>query len=529
MSLQYDDPSDYDETIEEFTLPFKVEWLYGVGCTPNAQPGDMPTPTHDADVVITDANDRVVFDSTLAAAGDFVSKSWGSRLHVYGWETNDAILWMVTHTAWPTSDDEPSPRQYDLHISPTSAVIDERAIKRRPKRVKSMTVVLDNYTRTAVDWLEGFNMNITHEGEVIRGNRIVQEIVFDAAPGGGLGRFPICDEEPLVIRAINGTGPNDDSDFLLRATDCYAVRQPTDLLSLQPRRTTPEPATLTISNDCDPCCPCEDYETTANYMNRIRDIYKATGRDAEATRDQYHENRDRWNLSKCCFEQHPIRLILQPQVCPYIDVAGQFCNMTDQCVQNFVMLFDFREDNAGIVDVSSSGLSVGQSESLGLPNDPSYEVEVVPGFTYIRGFERAPNRRSGKLTRYDLGGEFPQFNAFWDTVEPYQTVWVRFRLKVVPPPTTGSESLPGSIGSLYDGSTSCPVSPLSVRVAVTGNTVGKDTVDPILVPNCTDIPDDPVCAEPNSTPTVARAVGEAVLNCPSGGGFFWDPYLCGGN
>jgi len=243
-------------------------------------------------------------------------------------------------------------------------------------------------------------------------------------------------------------------------------------------------------------------------------------------RDQYHENRDRWNLAKCCFEQHPLRLIMQPQICPYIDIAGQFCNMTDECIENFNMTFDFREIDTSDEPEFISGQSVGLSASEFL-EDPSYEVEEVPGFTFIRGVERKANRRSGAIGRYSMAGQFPTLNAYWDSIEPYQTVWVRMRLKIIPPAVIGSGSLPGSIGSLYD-SNSCATTPLKVRVGLTGNLVGKDSLIPVYVPNCDGIPDDPECADPASTPTIARDVNEAILNCPADGSFFWDPYTCGG-
>ena len=62
--LAYDDPGAYNSTITPSQHPLRIKWLYGVGCSASSAPAWAPAPTHAADIVIVDAQDNVVFDST---------------------------------------------------------------------------------------------------------------------------------------------------------------------------------------------------------------------------------------------------------------------------------------------------------------------------------------------------------------------------------------------------------------------------------------------------------------------------------
>jgi hypothetical protein len=159
-------------------------------------------------------------------------------------------------------------------------------------------------------------------------------------------------------------------------------------------------------------------------MNATRDRYKSVGRLLEETRDQYHENRRRWLASKCCFERFPLRLVVQPQLCPYLDVGAQFCNLTDHCVGP--LLLNIHVEIIGGSDTSGLSLVSLQSGSSACVNPSS---EVVPGFTFARGQNYKLPRRTSEVDRYALGGEHPDYTAYWDAVEAAQSAWVRFRLR----------------------------------------------------------------------------------------------------
>jgi len=488
--LSYDDPADYTPELVEWCPPFRIAWLHGLGTLAGTRPKNYPAPTHDVDIIVVDCNNCVVFDSTKAT--NFFSRQWTDRLAIYGWETGHASMFIVVHTKWAeTADPNITPTEYSDEIDPDNAILDERVIERRPKRVKSFTVVLDNYTKTGVEFVEGFNMNISDEGEFLRGNglRVSQRLLFDASPGNGLGIFPGCEPEPLVLRKINNIAPTNVGDFYLGANGCYYARQPSSLVSSTPRVAAVTPAMIQVGNDCGPCCPCEDYVETAEYMNRTRDKYDVLGRQFSGIRDQYHINRERWLESKCCFERFPLRLVVQPQRCPFLDVGAQFCNLTDECVGPLLLKVCVEVVGAGVLG-SSSLSSISLSSASSACADPI--SEEVPGFTHLRGASYKSPRRSSEVERYQLGGGHPCYLAYWDFVEASQSVWVRFRLKF------------GCCGTDTDGN------PLFIKVTLTGE-VGdplNSPLEPIYQPFC-----GPGGSSVSQEIAIAR--DQALLRCPT--------------
>lgn len=400
--LSYDDPADYPpHTAEPFTLPFSVDWLYGFGCEDAAAPDDTPTPTHAADLRVIDADGRTVFDSTTA--DEFASRDWGDRLRIYSWETADAVCRVVVHTAWGETD-TPAPRTYPVHLVPADGTLDERTTERRPKRVKSFKILLDQFDKTNVDWEAGYNMRLSHNGQLSTpGGRLSQQVIVAATPGLGLGVFPGCTPPPLLIRSIRGVRPTENGAFYLAADDCYYVRQPTTLTSTSPRLLTPTAAMLTIGNDCPACCSCDDYVSAAEYLNSVRDEYQQLGDTASDIRDLYHENRERWLSAADCVQRRPLSLVMQAQYCPTLDVVAQYCNQSDECVGPLEMRIDF-----------------GATSVAGSP---------IPGYAFITGANPEAGRLSGKTERYVMGGGWPVFTAYFDAVQPQSSVYVKFRLR----------------------------------------------------------------------------------------------------
>lgn len=465
------DPPHYYEDVPERVPPFHIHWLYGFGCetgdypipveyggslsswgalcTSSAQSVSsnssysyadcLPVPQHAHDIIIHDANNRVVFDSTGSDI-TYASRSWGDRLRIVTWtHDKNATCSIVYHTAWSPNDDPP-PKTYPLYFFPSHAVLDSRAIEPLPKRVKSITVVLDNMTKTAIDFSAGYNMRITKGATTFTaGTRSKTPVTFNAVAGAGLGVFPGCEPEQLWIRTINNTSPTDEGDFSMAASGCYWVRQPTRVISTNPRITAPEisltpgsiptiglPAAnagtaknlagwptdddpryahLQIGNDCGPCCDCEDYVAVANYMNSTRDRYHDIGVLTHNSLLLYHNNRQRWLNSASCMVDRALRLRLQPQICPFLDVAAQYCNHTTAC-QTDVEL------------------------SVTLVTEPAGGSAIeVPGFTFISGVVTSTDDLTGQPERYTMDGEWPVFRAYFDTVQPGASVSVRFRLR----------------------------------------------------------------------------------------------------
>jgi hypothetical protein len=527
--LAYDDPAEYNGGTP-FTPPYHIHWIWGVGCDEGppsessmsslslssissesssvssasseaAEPPHVHPPFHPADIIVEDSLGAIVFNSALPDVTTYKVRDWGSRLKIYEWRsTKDAVCFLVVHTAW-TPNDGITPKNYPLIFFPEHAQLDARTVIKLPKRVRSLTAILDNYRETAIEFHAGFNMEILPGVPETVGRRRITPVTFDAAAGNGLGIYPECEPEQLYIRTINGIGPNDKGDFYMAAADCYWLRQPT-VLSLGaglpttavspgnipeanlpdddagttksangwPPNDNPAYAHLQAGSDCPPCCDCEDYVEVADYMNRERDKYQAIGEEFESTRDLYHENRVRWLASLECFHRRPLRIFMQPQLCPYLDVVIMFCNQTDECVTDLVLTVAmFTSPNGGI-------------------------GTEVPGFTFITGASRKEGRRSSVTERGQMGGEWPAFQAAFESVEPGASVNAQFRLEFADCGTYNATNPYVVAGSLW-------------------GTVGGDL---ITVDN----------ADPPPDTVTAFAIENATLECPAGPNASFDSRKC---
>jgi hypothetical protein len=395
--LSYEDPATLDGGTP-YTKPFSIAWLYGVGLTVNA-PDDAPTPTHAVDLIVTDAADRVVFDSTEATSFD--QYVWGDVYKIFVWQDPVQVCRLVVHTAWPPTGDI-TPHEYELHILPTDGKLDDRTLARLPKRVRSLTVVLDTLDGVAnIDIVAAENVDMVTAAPVLTdGKRRENVVTLNASPRG---EYSDCGEKVTYLSRINGVGPDEVGHFLLAADGCYYFRRPMTLVSTSPRRMVPSielngvAGHLKFGNDCTPCCVCGDFVDAALQLNRLGVAYGVIGATVMSARELYHENRARWLESLACRIQTPIRVAMLPQGGPYIDIVGQFCNQSQNCLVDLAMVFTLTAvpSAAGVVVVCAS--------------------------TRIWTNDGA--------SPYTMGGTFPEYSAFWDSVNPGSSVKVQFRLQ----------------------------------------------------------------------------------------------------
>src|SRR5690606_31229895 len=135
---------------------------------------------------------------------------------------------------------------------------------------------------------------------------------------------------------------------------------------------------LQLGNDCSPCCDCEDYIAVAEYTNGIRAQYAAVGTRPSAARDSYHATRARRMAAAACREQRPLRIQLVAQICPFVDIAVQYCNQTGECHRNVQL---------SVATSTTPGGGIGSQ---------------IPGYTFVTGASVSPR---GKLLteRYLMG------------------------------------------------------------------------------------------------------------------------------
>ena len=334
----------YEDRECGFVRPFRIAWLYGFGTDAAVTPAFAPSPTHARDLLILDANDNVVFDSTVA--GSFVSVDWpitSPRAKVLEWKAYNAVARVTWHTEFGPNDDI---KTYSVSFEPDNGQLDARVADRRSPRVTSLRVGITTFgPDEIVRLISGYNIEQQVAAFGTAGGRKGQRIAFSAEPGGGKGQFPGCEDPDIVIRRINGVQPQENGNFLLDATGCYAIRQPTTLLTnpVPGPNATPYVAlaaesTLQAFNDCKPCCDCPDYIRTYEGLRSLAKKYELLGDRAEAVRDQHRLNISRWESDKACRESNKCRasIFTRPDLAAVI--AGSLCQFSDVCEFGQVLL-----------------------------------------------------------------------------------------------------------------------------------------------------------------------------------------------
>lgn len=410
----------YEDTAQEFTHPLRIKWLYGVGCTDNRDnrpPPGTPTPTHAADILIVDANENTVFNSTVlgsdAGIARFASWCWGLKkdaaacsndyaYRAYEWISNKAVCRLVVFQTWQPSaadTDSDSVREYPVSLVPVNATIDERAVYKVPKRVTAF-ILPDHsnikFVRTAVDFLAGFNTQLTAGEEEERSLRKTRQITFNVEPGAGLGKYKDCADPDPPIYSINGlTGP----DILITAEKCLWMRIPTTFnagsTALIPVKQGGH-ATQIIGSNCPACCTCDDYVDLANYMNVTRDRYKEMGDDVKGVLLAHSNNIERWSTQRECRVRTPIKACMTAQRCPFIDVIVQYCNLCEKCAENVTLNLAF--------------------------TSPGNSATIACGYTFV-------TNKDVKGGLYQLGGSWPNYTANLSKVGAGNAASVQFRLE----------------------------------------------------------------------------------------------------
>lgn len=420
LHLSYDDAGEYDPAVTPAAHPLRIKYLYGLGCVENTPASGFPTPTHAADIVIVDSLNRVILDTTLPGT-TFNAQPWSADYTIYEWKTARAVCRLVCYNTWPDEDngqvDDDTRRNYDKSLTPINARLDERAVYKLPRRLLSMRV-RNGQTTTArykgsFKFVNGYNTEIVPGGGEVKNFRNVTSINFRAVAGTGLGRYGNCPGGVAVpITKINGVTAT-AGDFRLAATDCLWLRRPVTVGLTAPYPVNPSTtAHQQIGADCDPCCGCDDYANTAKYMNETSYRYKLIGQRAEKVRTEHENNIARWLDQRSCSVQQPLRLLMVPQRCPYMDIVMMLCNPCETCV----------EPTRVTLTLTVSGDFV--------PADPETQTSVAVRPTLECGYTSmyAPGIR-GRGVGISVSGDGFQYSAVFPQLKPGDSAYVQFRLK----------------------------------------------------------------------------------------------------
>lgn len=342
---------------------------------------DGAVPTHARDILIVDADDRVVFDSTLAA--EFSESAWGVNLTTAQWSNGQQVLRVTYHDNPPPWAPVGSLLPSNAVLSETEGVLDPRAYYRMPRRLRSIKVGDTVLPAGDVVFAEGYNIRLTaSETTSSDGGRRSTQIAVRARPGDGLGRTGGCDEDvDPPIRTLAGVRGTDAGDFLLDAVGCYRVQRPSVTTSGpgDQRTATVTPHALEIGNDCGPCCECDDFVTTYRGVLKLDQRYRELAARAEIVRDTLADNIARWNAQKACRAAAPLRLLLQPEPRCRLVVAGLHCNSGGCCTGPVVLRTTFEAFRDGAPLDLTGDVSLRCDESVRAGADTRYdEVAYTP-------------------------------------------------------------------------------------------------------------------------------------------------------
>lgn len=385
---------------QDVALPLRVVWLYGFARyledplpSPVAAEGPY-TPENATDLVIVDADDVVVFDSTAA---DYAATDFGDRLRVHEWQTATAVCRVVQHTAFRKASDVV---EFEQEIEPENGELHSRTWARMPERIRSIRVSDDNYLTGGIVLRNGWNTLLNALPSQAFKARGGHRLEISAAPGSGLGRFPDCEEPSPLLRRINGVAADQWGNLDLSATGCYYVRQPTEVVDESPRVVDVTPNTLRIGNDCGVCCECDDYINVYTALRRLHTRYRTMGQTIEQMRRTHAANVARWTANAACRQGTVLRVATIPLGVDFMDVAASICNNSPTC------LYDVEVTLAVTV------------------NNPQQPTIPAPG-----SCTTFASNAQGQTLPYELAQTEEGFVSFWDVLEPGAAGRIRFRLE----------------------------------------------------------------------------------------------------
>lgn len=375
-----------------------------------------------AEVFILDATDSVVFDSTL---GDYRYELWSDRFGIHEWRTDTAICRIVQHIGQHDLEDVES---YPYSQTLTNAILDERVSEIWPKKINKFKVNNTSITGD-VNFYGGYNFVTTLSSTAItNGSRRVNSIFVAAEAGAGEGQFPGCPEQSeITIKRINQVTPDDSGSFVFTATDCIWLNREGTTAQVGGVRniTFNNPNSIHITNNCLPCCSCDDFMNTYRGIRRLYEKFKALGVRANSVRNTHQDNIDRWLAQKDCREAAPIKLSMLPYTVKddsCVKIAMGVCNTYESCRGEYQVDITFN---------TPAGLQ-------GFINPETVYAYDSSGYS---------------AENYILEGTWPNFKAKWPVLEKQSLAKLKFDMSF----TRSPEPLWDSTFNLLDGPNGKPV------------------------------------------------------------------------
>lgn len=422
-------PSDINQIIADayfyssgntctYALPISVKWLYGFGTELSYSPEYI---THDYEILLEDANGDTVFDSRLA---DYRSEDWGDgtryRIHEWSMEDPERIFRIVQHLV--KSEEDPV-ANYPKYYEPAFAELDSRAITFVRTGVRSFRDELTSRLTNAIQLGCGYNLDIEIETDTIS-TRPTTTLTFNAVPGEGTGRYDSGCEETNAIKSINGVYADTSGNINLDGGNCYRIEAPISWLSEAQGTASSLNHIINIFNDCQACCSCDNFINTYEAIRKLRDTYADLISRGQSARDIYISSLERWNAQKSCRLGKSIVAGIVPRCPDVATVAAGFCNNTDACINNLVLIISFEYlDGTGEDDDPAGGPLTATtlwSECSASESESSSEPYIMCGSSYRAGSRESSSSAIGFSANVPLphpvGGSYPYYYVMWDKV-----------------------------------------------------------------------------------------------------------------
>lgn len=363
--------------------PLRISDLYGFGT-------GTYTADNARDVIVKDAADNIIFDSTTAS---YQEVAWGSDRAVAEWYDADGQVLRITFLT-SALDDFTTPMTPD-------AALDPRAYFLLPVGVTAL-IVNDVSMRETIDIEAGYNVALTAESpERVDGGEFVERITLDGVVGAGAGRLAGCEEVEPVIRKINNIGPDSSGNLIVETVGC--IRQQllltNDAVYAASGMSESEAmAALKLEDHCAPCCPCDAYVYVYRGLKRVWDKWAVLAQQLEAIRDTYADSRQRWLAQRDCRLEHPVRLLATPQHGSTLFVGAVYCNMSHCCLAPLEIRFTLTRYVDGVAAGGVTGLVVREAKITGhgTPGEIAYAPDVVDNVIIFR-FDNADAQRSTSI------------------------------------------------------------------------------------------------------------------------------------
>ena len=403
----------------QLTFPWIVSWLHGLGTVSIAL-----SSVHPVDLLIVSSNNHTVFDSTVAT---YSTLAFGPNMTIPQWQTATAVCRIVTDNAQPADGETYT---YSNDINPVDGRLDIRTCHLETRRIRRLYIGGGDTDATNIKLMGGYNTALS---SVVTAGTILPDtqITIAMAPGDGLGTYTDCVSVNNGIQKINGVTPDAGGNFSIGGQSCVNVFQPTTVTATSPRLTLPATLldstapNLVIRDDCAACCSCGDFVTAADKIVSVYNQYAPIAAEMQATRTQYNANVERWTAGADCRSGKALYVAVQAQACPFIDVLAQYINQSSVCQHNL----ELRIRCAASPDINGDCTPGAESLSTVLDAPASHPAYRSTSVTVLDGSTSQSLSVPQVIALYTLQGTWCDYRAFWSAVNPFDTVYVKFRLR----------------------------------------------------------------------------------------------------